>query len=575
MKLALGLFHFNVQYVAGHIQCYHRYCTQAVVPFLETIATNKQYRVSFEMAGSGLEFLARHYPAAIDLLRHLIHRGQIELISSLYAPAAWVAFPKRDLVRSIDLNRACLDRLGLESADIFFAQEAFFGPGLQGVMPWFKVAICKDDYLRYFSTSESLRPVYRLGNLCVVVGSNHLLNELRKLLDENGIGGIACSPFYRARLKISEGSLNVTSPELITGASGPTEWRWYHMGSGHLFTTWATPADWEGFFADPDWMRLNTGIFDALITQGYQFGTITEFVRATENQHREPLPNVIEGSWNSEHSKGLYAWMGMQEHSWENDAGVLGLAWRSRHEVRKCEIGLERCRDRDSAASLARKLDTIWKFQLMAESSDSLGWQPLPNEVGYGEAQADKTLELCAKFLPQAGLNGLGSQLGTSELGGVAVTWQRCSGRPPVTTRLVGGDGEINWLDSDERIHVCDVQFRAGAPESGVEFARTSTLLAYCPSGLEQEPITIDLSAFRPTELYLPLANGLVSLAGDLHLIRVNRFGQVAARISRNNEWVAFCIRGPAEGKYYRWRFVVVRSALEEAVKIANAVNNV
>src|SRR6267154_113043 len=105
MKLALGLFHFNVQYVAGDLSSYHRYCTQAVIPFLNTIAQNRNYRVSFEISGSGLEFLSQHYPFAISLLRELIARSQVELVSSTYAPTLWVAFPKLDLVRSIQLNQ--------------------------------------------------------------------------------------------------------------------------------------------------------------------------------------------------------------------------------------------------------------------------------------------------------------------------------------------------------------------------------------------------------------------------------------------------------------------------------------
>ncbi len=140
MKIALGLFHFNVQYVAGDVALCHRYCTQAVIPFLQEIALDRRYRVSFEMAGSGLEFLSQHYPEAIKLLRDLIARNQVELISSAYVPTVWVAFPKRDLVKSVEINRACLQSLGLSAADIFFSQEAFFGPGLKAISHLFKIA---------------------------------------------------------------------------------------------------------------------------------------------------------------------------------------------------------------------------------------------------------------------------------------------------------------------------------------------------------------------------------------------------------------------------------------------------
>jgi hypothetical protein len=55
--------------------------------------------VTFEIAGSGLEFLNDHYPGAIALLRDLVARQQVELVSAVYAPTIWVAFPARDLLR--------------------------------------------------------------------------------------------------------------------------------------------------------------------------------------------------------------------------------------------------------------------------------------------------------------------------------------------------------------------------------------------------------------------------------------------------------------------------------------------
>src|ERR1051326_8173521 len=126
-KIALGLFHFNLHYIAGDVSSYHRYCTQAVMPFLRLVAGDPEIRVSFEMAGSGLECLGNFYPEALDLLRRLIASGQIELISATYVPTLWVAFPGRDLLKSIELNRSCLERLQLRASELFFAQEAFFG----------------------------------------------------------------------------------------------------------------------------------------------------------------------------------------------------------------------------------------------------------------------------------------------------------------------------------------------------------------------------------------------------------------------------------------------------------------
>jgi hypothetical protein len=140
-----------------------------VLPFLRAIASRTEFRVTFEMAGNGLEFLADHYPVAIDLLHDLIAKNKIELISSTYAPTLWVAFPGRDLEQSIKLNQKVLERLKLPASRIFFAREGFFGSGLEVVSDWFDIAVCKDDTLRMFANGAAGRPVYRLGKLTVVV----------------------------------------------------------------------------------------------------------------------------------------------------------------------------------------------------------------------------------------------------------------------------------------------------------------------------------------------------------------------------------------------------------------------
>ena len=132
MNLALGLFHFNPHWGANERSA-NRHCTETLGPFLHALHSNPRWRVDIEISGSGLEFLQSGYPEQIRLLRELVHRGQVELISALYTPNIWIAFPRRDLEMSIELNRRCLEKLGFPWSRIFFAQEAFFGEVVQAL----------------------------------------------------------------------------------------------------------------------------------------------------------------------------------------------------------------------------------------------------------------------------------------------------------------------------------------------------------------------------------------------------------------------------------------------------------
>lgn len=576
MKIALGLFHFNVQYVAGDVASYHRYCTQAVIPFLRIIAGNPNYRVTIAMAGSGLEFLASQYPESIDLMRNLIAEKRVELISSTYTPTFWVAFPQRDLIKSIEINQHCLGELGLTASDIFFAQEAFFGPGIKKIGHLFSIAVCKEDYLRYFFETDSFQPIYQLGAVRVVVGRNHLLNELRRITRRHGTNGAEFSAFFRKKLDETERLFSESNEETAAGSTREVEWYWYHVGSGHHFCTWSSPEQWETFFADPAWMRLNIRVLDRLIAEGYQLGSITELARALDDGQCETMPPIVEGSLNSGRSQGVYAWMGRQQGAWENDAGILGLAWRSRANVRKCEAIAERTANSYAKKETAVALLNLWKQQLFAESSDPLGWAPLPTETIFGRVASENSLQASSRFLAEAAASGMNCE---TDISNPAPTFLMGLGRrtaqPWVCAEFVGAEGEVQWMDVGDQAQICEVLFRASDTERGIRFERASTYVTYCPSGMEDEPITIDLSQMRPEEVYLPLANGLIGVREGIWLVRLNEFGQMAVRISKRDSWLTFAIEGEQNPMRQMWRFVVLKGTVEFAVEMANVLNRI
>ncbi len=570
-KVALGLFHFNVQYVAGNLRLYHRYCTEAVLPFLEQIAEHPTLRVSFEMSGSGLEFLARHYASYIALLHDLIEKRQIELISSTYAPTLWIAFPGRDLLKSIDHNQRVLSQLGLQNADIFFAQESFFGSGLKKIANKFSIALCKDEYVAFYHGNTNVNPAYKIGPLTVLVGSNHLMNDIAEQLSgdmankrASGLWG-----FTRRRLEERKDALSGVCTNARKGTRDGLSWYWYHMGSGHHFAS-PTAPDEDVFECNTDWMRYNLRNLSMIAEKGYAFTHIGEFASFQQATRLADFPVVIEGSWNTERSAGGFTWMGNQSMPWQNSNGNLGLAWRSRLALRTCEVALEKLPGID-ATGVAEKLEPLWRQQIIAESSDPLGWRPLPEEVMYGSYAAEQALQAAQQLKAQLRLFSSGSLIqfesALEPIADLSV--------PPIDIEVVGEEPFVSWQLSNSGGYLLQVVARSSAGAIVVRFPRKSNVIWYCPTGLETEPLRINIDTLVPSRLCFPLSNGLIGVEDDIAIIRVNRSGQVAAVIDKAAPSIAFMVLGAGARQCVQWKFLILRCTALEAVVVANTVNAV
>lgn len=572
MKIALGLFHFNMHYVAGDSASRRRYCAEAIRPFLQAVLRHPNYRVSFEIDGSSLEILAAEDPGAIALLRMLVQKGQVELISALYSPAAWVAFPKVDIIRAIEINRRVLGELNLQAADIFFSQEAFFGKGLEQVSPYFRFALCKDDYIRYFAGSATVRPAYRLGTLRVIAGSGHMVNEIADKVQSGGLDS-ELSLFQKRRLSAAAEAWGCPDGSSQTGKEEGLEWYWYHFGSGHHFSAWASPLEPESFFCDGEWMLRTIGVLDGLVAKGYVLGTISQFGNAYPWSKAGALPSVIEGSWNPSRSRGVYQWMGKHAHEWENDPGLLSLAWRSRTRLIQSESLINR-KGAEEKKKWEVRLIGAWKEQLLAESSDPLGWSPLPVEVAYGRNKCESALQLSTALLNDVSNEG---SIEVFRFPGCEKSDVPDGLDPAVIpcVEIFGAVGEFRWRTISREIHLCEIEFASERAECGVRVSRSSGVPWYCPSGGEWTAAQIRFEEYCPSHLYLPLANGVIGLGGNRALIRVNEWGQIAARCSLNDPWITFGVEGCKRGRLFRWRFFLVEGSVDKAIAIANAVNNI
>ena len=127
-KYAIGLFHFNFQYVAGDYRIERRIVRESLFPVLQFFDRHPEYRSDIEMQGYGIEVLATEHPDVFALLKKLVRRGQIELVVAHYSDQLFIGYPAEDLQRSIALSDSILVRYGIQRSSVFFGQEFQWSP---------------------------------------------------------------------------------------------------------------------------------------------------------------------------------------------------------------------------------------------------------------------------------------------------------------------------------------------------------------------------------------------------------------------------------------------------------------
>jgi hypothetical protein len=139
------------------------------------------------------------------------------------------------------------------------------------------------------------------------------------------------------------------------------------------------------------------------------------------------------------------------------------------------------------------------------------------------------------------------------------------------------GDAKIFWSRDSSGLQFCDVHVRpSSSARAGIKFSCSPKALAYSPSGLEDHLESCPLALRRnETEIFLPLANGLLRIDHNRYIIRLNAYGVVAARLAPDDPYVTFAVEGPAASTVYRWRFAVFIGNETHALTTADRLNNV
>ena len=564
MKIALGLFHFNPHWNLDPWSG-RRHCTEALTPLLRTLCAHPKWRVTIEMAGSGLEFVHRSYPGTFAMLRRLIDRGQVDLISALYTPNLWVAFPRSDLRKSVELNRKCLDKLGLPASRIFFAQEGFFGPGVAAVADSFDVALCKDDCLTYYYDANFRNPCFAIDGMRVLIMSGHLISELHRFVtdDPDVCRSYRLTPRHLAHINTSNGLNDANSFPCMHGQVDGVEWLWYHCGDGNHFGATAKPDDLERSYYDPIWASLCIGLLESYETAGFTLGTVQEFYDQLDYSTAQRLPPLPEGSWNSRRSQGVRCWMGQNRTVWEDDSRVLVSVARSRARIIVAESALALCKDETVVCAGRQLLDEAWGHALHAEISDSVGWFAGPQAVQTACRSSEQAFITANQVLDSLlGLVDITPFLERPIIPAAAP--QMCELPNP---EIFGGQGTCNFGQPSASGAICQCDFVSSAPHCGVRFPFLCDELVYCPTACEETPAVVPLGILKAGAIVLPLSNGLLQIAPGMFLIKDISTVHIAATIDPGAGVVEFGVLGSKLRRLYKWTFHVFIGSLKDAVE--------
>lgn len=398
MLYLVPFFHANIQYAEFPPDAAAEMVERSYLPTLAYFAAHPELRAVFEYSGVTLELLAEGWPEAIDLLRLLLQRGQIELMGGTYAN------PILSLVPS-DHARQHLARFMAIHDQLFGDLDA---PRPQGI------------FLQEFAYDPSLAPLLgAAGYTYTLLTPRLLLPGIRQQLN------LAIEPLPEQSPTLAAGSPELLHPVRIRGAQGAdlVAFPMYRELIGLLFD-WAHAR--KPFDAVAELLHrvdaqagdvpalLFCGPSDAEFVGAYaQLGkdslTLAAFGDFMQQVHDLPfagsmLPRDYLAAYPP--ATSVYVPAGSSERSFD--------VWTADPDNARLNALCQEAEQKLRLATVLHPenqlmLQEAWRAMLLAENSDGRGWAPRPerrldcyNHALEAIALADKML--AGSKRPEAGL---------------------------------------------------------------------------------------------------------------------------------------------------------------------------
>jgi len=539
-KYAIGMFHFNLQYVAGDYKIESKIIKNSVYPVLQFFEKNPQFKSDIEIQGYAIETLADGHPEVLALLKKLVNKGQIELVIAHYSDQFFIAYPALDLQKSIAISDKILADHGMKRSRVFFGQEIQWTPAYASVL--------KDNY-DLVVTSSDPHGHYRGNTLPLVnvsYGNDHILGLIGA--GEHQLEGLS--------------------------------WDFAFLDDGEVFNTLDYNSD---FNIVPEQEKKSIDNFRRLQKEGYKFVTMTELagkIKSLKGYKIPDYPFVPEGTWNMSVC-GPFMWMGRQRTGIEKD----GLTRAASYKIRGPLLMAERLVDYAAAKGLdVGKLRNLileaWKHLLLSEVSDSSGWSPLlvevqytDNEVANTELLVQEALKLLKDMLPMDEQNYLVNTK-TGKVGPVAIP--KCdpgmvSVLPvPIAVRAERSVTTVRKIN--ENLYSLDIKGERPA-DGAVEIVFDTPSNGLCYSAGSGEETAVEIPADLKNDPAFTLSNGFIYLNNGYSLIKDCSVEHLAATWKMKEQKLVFREELNKNNPEMNMHFYLLKGSAGDGLKLGNELN--
>ena len=539
----LSLLHFNIQYCAGGTEgliqdfpnddasVQDQTVVESFDPVLAMLEAHPSWHMDFEMQAYMVEILAERHPESLRRLRALAESGQIEIVSFHYSDQLFTAFPWRDQQKSLELTQAVFAANNLPLSDVVFTQEGQFGEGMLDRMPeyGYHTAVLPHNLAQAVWGADSPQSTWR----------------------------------YRDDVRVIIGGSGYATDTYTVN--------WHFLDDGELYATDRMNCYLgSSFVEDPEAMAEHAAELQAQEDAGAKIATIGEFMAAHGDDLADPMPPMVDGTWQPDNTDNLGLWMGgMGLFGVDEDELVRTLNARAGHQLRAAELV-------DGAD--ADLVEEGWRDLLLGEVSDASGWNPLAVEVAYGKDYSTSAYEAATAAIAPACADGddwLHVNLATGEVtpSGVAPTGGGDPATAPFALTFPSRPGTATWTTTaDADVLALEVDLDAGSDPIQVVFPWDAVTLSTIPSLSEtMREIPSEQVALDP--IGLPLALGVFRVSDGVWAIKQTESTHLAGLFSRSAGTVTFFDEtGAADARIQQYRVVLGDAA--RATEVALTLND-
>ncbi|MCA9669879.1 MAG: hypothetical protein KC503_29995 [Myxococcales bacterium] len=586
-KFALSMFHFNVQYVVGGLRGFPNgkvveafdfnndqvedlIITESFEPVLDLYAKHPSWQVTLEMQAYMVEVLRRRHPRVLSKLKAMYDAGQVEIVSFHWSDQLFLAYPKVAMERSRELMLREWKASGIGPSRVVFCQEGQFGLGMIPLAKLWgrEVLVLAKNLFRYQHQSayETAPPLYqRDGVDILLMGRGFKTDKVEvtwTFADDGELLATGDLPPYA-------GALFVKNPQAL--------------------------ADYEAKLV-------------ALEQQGFTISNIANFVDWSKKQgvKQEPLPDVLDGTWQPGSTDSMFRWMGASGLSdvinrAEQDNTITSGNVRTLQIVQAAEKVAAHAVKAGWASKGAHdaELRQCWRDALLAQVSDTTGVNPIANEVAYGLDHA-AAARACAEGIIKtyAGRWSFDVQWLRVDLADGSVLGSNVAAPPAPTATpakpasspfaddarftLDAGDRDpqLTWeAFGDDRVRLTiEIQpSKKGWRTVEVSFPLDLDAFYVTPGLRDDQVGKYPFSSFEleKPRITLPLSNGLVGIGKDTWLIKQTNSVHIGAIFepSQEKRTVRFRDETVPPLETVKWTFWIVRGDEQAALAAARRIN--